>query len=161
MTRAVKSARTAKAPRRTASIPVAAPAAPSPKAPAAAQNPPQIKMVALLRTVTGENRTENERIPNIASPFTSGTSLTIAITAPKSEKNTTGGQTIGPDAANPYACNTVEACVIKPQLTNAPRTPMMQIAAKTGKRFSRNGGTEYAVPSRADPTRVTRRAKEQ
>ena len=96
--------------------------------------------------------------------------------APKRVKKSTGAmQRVGSNvtAAVPLACAarvavgtatavllaaTVAACVKNPQFTSAPLTVMMLSEASSGNRLSRSGGSEYAVPSSADPISVARSA---
>ena len=108
-------------------------------------------------------RTENERMFDISSPATSGTSFISAITTPKIPKNILDSKHLGSVMRHP---KTVEgmptapnaaalAWAKKPALMIVPRTATMQKAARRGYLFSRKGSREYIVPRIPDPHRAT------
>ena len=71
------------------------------------------------------------------------------MTVPKRVKKATGArprrtahEPADEAIAEGEASSSVRAWVKKPQLTSPPRTPMMHVAARAGKRLRRRGGSE-------------------
>ena len=88
----------------------------------------------------------NVAIRKRRSPSASGTSLRIAIANENGTTNSVSAHT-GSGTDQPPSPSDCVKCSATPRFTTSDRTAVMLSEASAGYRFSRSGGTEYAVPT--------------